>query len=482
MGAKSEFTLVEHGTKTLDRSRPPKPGPPSKVSFPKYFEKKYSNGFKFFVVENHGLPIVTMAYVVKSGSLFDGNLPGLASAASELLTKGTRRRSANQIAEDIDFVGGSLSSSASWDASQVFVSVLKNHLRTGFDVLQDIVLNPTFPQEEIDRVKTQRIASIQQMKADPGYLVDTRFAAVVFGDHPYGKPSDGTEDSINRMAREDFVGFHEDFYTPDNSFMLFAGDVTPKEAEKYVSKYFAKWKGKKRAKTIGLPAPRAAKRKIVIVDKPTAVQSALRIGAVGIARNNPDYIKVFVMNTLLGGYFSSRINMNLREAHGYTYGGRSAFDARLLPGLFEVSTDVRNEVTSETIEEVLKELNRIRDTTPSREEMDMVKNYLVGLFPIQLETPQQVAGRIVTIQLYHLPKNYYNKYRENIQKVTARHIRAVANRYVRPENLSIVLSGNSKEIARKLSRLGEVEVCDSEGMTAADSDKSQAVVGGKLSK
>ncbi len=462
--------------KSLDRTRPPRPGPAGRMSFPGYYEKKYPNGFKFLVVENHVLPIVTMAYVVQCGSLYDGSLPGLASATSELLTKGTRKRSANQIAEDIDFVGGSLSSSATWDASEVLVSVLKDHLAVGFDVLQDIVLNPTFPQEEIDRLKFQRIASIQQLKADPGYLADTEFAAEVFGDHPYGQPPAGTEESVGLMTREDFVAFHENFYTPDNSFMVFAGDITPKEADVYVLKYFAKKKGRKTTRAIAMPVPRNTRRKIVIVDKPTAVQSALRIGQVGIARNNPDFIKVMVMNTILGGYFSSRINLNLREEHGYTYGGRSSFETRSLPGLFEVSADVRNDVTAKTIEEVFKELNRIRDRVPSKREMEMVKNYLVGLFPIQLETPQQVAGRVIAIELYQLPKNYYNKYRENVRRVTARDVRAVANKYIDPENLSIVLSGNSREIASRMKRFGEVEVRDSNGSMVTSAKKSRAVV------
>ncbi|MGO9480286.1 MAG: M16 family metallopeptidase [Candidatus Kryptoniota bacterium] len=433
------------------------------MSFPKYAERKYGNGFKAFVVENHELPIVTIGLVIKSGATFDGALPGIASMTSELITKGTKKRSATKIAEEIDFVGGSLSTNASWDASQVFVSVLKNHLEAAFDVLHDVVTNPTFPQEEIDRVKTQRLASILQLKADAGYLADTRFAAIVFGEHPYGRPHSGTEESINAMSRNDFTAFHNNFYVPENCFIVFAGDITSREAEKYLRKYFSKWKGKKK----DMPVPPVAldnhERKIVIVDKETAVQSALRIGGVGIARNNPDYIKVMVMNTLLGGYFSSRINQNLRESHGYTYGGRSGFDARTLPGLFEVSADVRNEVTGETIDEVLKELRRIRDTVPSKEEMGMVKNYLVGLFPIQLETPQQVAGRVIAIELYHLPKNYYNKYRENIRKLTGRDIRTAARSYIQPEKLSVVLSGNSKEIRDKLGKFGKVEIVDSEG-------------------
>ncbi len=445
-------------TPALDRSKAPKPGPAGRISFPKYFEKKYPNGFKVFVIENHQLPIVTIGFVLKSGAAYDGHTPGLASVTCELLSKGTKTRNATRIAEEIDFVGGSLSQSVSWDAGQVFVSVLKAHLAKGFDILRDVVLNPTFPQKEVERVKLQRTASIQQLKADPGYLADTSFSSIVFGTHPYGGTVSGTEESVNQMKRTDFAAFHKTFFTPDNSFVVFAGDITPKEAEKYASGSFKNWKGVCRKNMLPpLPDLRPDGR-VFIANKPGAVQSSLRVGHRGIARNNPDYLKVFVMNTILGGYFSSRINMNLREVHGYTYGGRTDFDGRMLPGAFQASADVRNEVTADTIGEIVKELKRIRDTLPSRNELTLVKNYLTGLFPIQLETPQQVAGRAVAIELYDLPKNYYRDYRNNIKKVTASDVRAVARKYIDPDNLYVVLSGDAKEIGGKLKRFGRVEV------------------------
>jgi zinc protease len=446
----------------LDRSKPPKPGEASRVSFPRFFTREYPSGFKFFVVENHNLPIISVGFVTRGGAVFDGKLPGLSSLTSELLTKGTKKRTSTEIAETIDFVGGSLSSNSSWDGTEVFASVLSNHLRTGIELLQDIVLHPTFPQEEIDRVKAQRIASIQQMKADPGYLADVQFASVVFGEHPYGNPAGGTEASIKAMSRDDLVAFHRNSCTYNNSFMVFAGDITPEIAEKYVSRYFGKWKLRTYSRLVPPAVSNSMSGRVVIVDKPDAVQSGLRVGGIGLARNDKNYLKAFVMNTLLGGYFSSRINMNLRENHGYTYGGRSILDARILPGIFAVSADVRNEVTGETIREILKELKLIRETLPSKDELEMAKKYLEGLFPIQLETPQQVARRVITLELYDLPKNYYKEYRENISRVTARDIRVSAAKYI-PERLSIVLSGNSKEIRTQLEGFGPVEVVSPDG-------------------
>jgi len=449
----------------LDRSKPPRPSTGGKINFPKYFEKRLPNGFKLFVVENHSLPIVTMGFVARGGSTHDGGLPGLASMTAELLTKGTRRRTATQIAEEIDFVGGSISTSATWDSCQVFVSVLKDNQSTGFDLLQDLVMDPVFPDEEIDRVKTQRLASIMQLKADSDYLADVRFSRSVFGDHPFGRPAGGTEDSVRTITRKDISDYHRSLFTPDNSFMVFAGDIGLAEAMRLISKSFRKWKGKTTAPTVLAPTPVEGGPRVFIVDKADAVQSAVRIGHFGVARRSPDFLKIFVMNTLLGGYFSSRINMNLREAHGYTYGGRSSFEARMLAGLFEVSADVRNEVTGETIDEVFVELKRIRETLPSRDELAMVKNYLTGLFPIQLETPQQVAGRVITVELYQLPKNYYRNYRNNIRRVTARDIRSVARKYIDPEKVIITLCGNAKEISSKLKKFGQIRIFDSNDKT-----------------
>ncbi len=446
----------------VDRRKPPKPGRESKLSFPKFFAKSFANGFKLFVVENHTLPIVSIGFVVRGGSTFDGKLPGLANMTSELLIKGTKKRSATEIAEAIDYVGGSLSSNASWDESEVFSTVLRSHVAAGVDILQDVVLNASFPEEEIDRVKTQRFAALKQMKADPGYLADTLFASVVFGEHPYGKPTSGTEESVKAMSRADFIAFRKSLYTPKNTFMVFAGDITATDAEKFAMRYFGKWNAKGAQRTVSPAADFLSDGRVFVVDKPAAVQSSLRIGGVGIARNDKNYLKTYVMNTLLGGYFSSRINQNLRETHGYTYGSRSVFDARILPGLFAVSADVRNEVTDETIREIFNELDRIKKTNPTKEELEMVKNYLAGLFPIQLETPQQVARRVIALELYRLPQDYYKRYRDDIHNVTAKDIRVAAEKYI-PQKLAIVLSGNSKELSPMLSKFGKVEAVDPDG-------------------
>jgi zinc protease len=457
------LSTVSNSQEKIDRTKPPKPGPESKVKFPSYYEKMLPNGLKVIVIENHEQPIVYVSFVVKSGSTYDGELPGLASVTAELLTKGTKTRSATQIAEEIDFVGGSLNATASWDATNVSVLVLKKYLGVGVDILQDVVLNPTFPEEEIERVRTQRLASIKQSKAEAGYLAGVRFSKELFAGHPYANESGGNEESIQKMKRDDLVKFYQTHFIPNNSFIIFAGDITPSEALPLVEKYFGGWKKGKNPHKEFQTVKDVNQTKVVIIDKPGAVQSAIRIGHLGIDRKNKDYVKVYTLNTLLGGYFNSRINMNLRETHGYTYGASSFFDARIYPGPFIVSADVRNEVTDSSIAEVIKELKRIIDEPVPEDELKMAKDYIVGSFPLQIETPAQVASRVMTIEIYGLPKDFYDRFREEVKKITAKDIQETARKYLHPDKLLIVVSGNSKQIKPVLEKFGPVVVYDADG-------------------
>jgi len=457
------LTGSSNSQEKIDRTKPPKPGPESKVKFPSYFEKVLPNGLKVIVVENHEQPIVYISFVVKSGATYDGELPGLASVTAELLTKGTKTRSATQIAEEIDFVGGSLNANASWDATNVSVLVLKKYLGVGIDILQDVVLNPTFPDEELERVRTQRLASIKQSKADAGYLARVRFAKELFANHPYANEIGGNEESIQKIKRDDIVKFYQKHFIPNNSFIIFAGDITPAEAVPLVERYFSKWaKGENPHRKFQAVSD-VSQTKVVIVDKPGAVQSAIRVGHLGIDRKNKDYVKIYTLNTLLGGYFNSRINMNLRETHGYTYGASSSFDSRIYPGPFIVSADVRNEVTDSSVAEIIKELKRIIEEPVPEDELKMAKDYIVGSFPLQIETPAQVASRVMTIEIYGLPKDFYDKFREEVKKITPKDIQEVAKKYLHPDRLLIVVSGNSKQIKPVLEKFGPVVVYDADG-------------------
>jgi zinc protease len=449
----------------LDRSKPPKPGPPKDVQFPDYYDTTLPNGINLLVIENSKIPAVSVRLVFKNaGSYYDGSTTGLASVTAEMLTKGTKNRTASQIAEEIDFIGGSLSSGSDWDGSYVSLSLLKKHLNTGIEVLSDVVLNPTFAEDELSRVREQRLSSILQSKDDAGSLSDKMFNKVVFNNSPYGNPAEGTEESIKAMTRGDIENFYKDKYLSRNLIIAFVGDITKEEALSIVDKYFNSLRSVEMRdyKEVFTP-PVNITNSVFVVNKPEAVQSNLRVGHIGIARNNPDFIAVSVMNTILGGYFGSRINYNLREKHGFTYGARSYFNPRMYAGDFSVDADVRSEVTDTSVGLVIDELKRITTEEVSDDEIQTVKNYLTGVFPLQLETANAVASRVINLKLYNLPRDYYSKYISEINKLTKKDILNAAKKYITPGNLYIVVSGDAGKIKDKLKKFGEVKVYDADG-------------------
>jgi zinc protease len=452
---------------TLDRTKPPKPKPPKDVSFPDYFDTKLPNGIDVIVIENYKIPSVSVRLVFKdAGSFYDGSDYGLSSLTAELLTKGTKNRTATQIAEEIDFLGANLSSGSDWDGSYVTLSVLKKHLDKGIDVLADVVLNPAFDEDEIKRIKEQRISSILQGKDDPSTLSDRMFNKVVFGANPYAHPQEGTEESVKKLERKNFRDFYREHYCPENLILAFVGAISKEEALAIVNERFSSWENQCIQKPNFESEPinnLFTAKNVYIVNKPDAVQSSLRIGHDGIARNNPDYITVTVMNAILGGFFGSRLNLTLREKYGYTYGVRSGFIARIYPGDFSVDTDVRNEVTDSSVSLIIEELGKITSEEVTDEELETVKNYLTGIFPLQLETANAVATRVINLKLYNLPKNYYNTFISNINKLTKQDLLNAARKYIHPDKLYIVLSGNSEAIKDKMKKFGDVKVYDADG-------------------
>jgi len=449
----------------LDRTKPPKPGPPKDVQFPDYFDTTLPNGINVLVIENNKIPAVSVRMVFKdAGSFYDGEKYGLASLTAEMLTKGTANRSATEIAEEIDFVGGSINAGSDWDGSYISLSVLKKHLSTGIDILSDVAQNPVFADDELARVKEQRLSSILQGKDDAGHLSDKKFNKVVYGELPYSNPAEGTEVTVKDIKREDLADFYKMNYYSGNLIIAFVGNITKEEALKITGEKFSNLPkdGMNRVNSFKYNETSGIKN-VYVINKPGAVQSNLRVGHLGIPRNNPDYIAVTIMNTILGGYFGSRINYNLREKHGFTYGARSYFNPHLYSGDFSVDTDVRNEVTDTSITLILGELNRMISEEVTDEELETVKNYMTGVFPLQLETANAVASRVINLKLYNLPKDYYSKYISAINALTKQDILDAAKKYINPENITIVVSGDAGAVKDKLAKFGEVLVFDPDG-------------------
>jgi zinc protease len=348
------------------RKQVPQAGAASKLALPVPKSFKLANGLTVLLAEQHNLPVVAANLVVLSGSEANpADKPGLASFTADMLDEGTTKRSTLQIAEDVAAIGASLGTGSSSDASTVSVRTLKKNADTALEILADVALQPAFAAKELERVRNTRLTQVLQQRDNPNVLASKVFNSEVYGaSHPYGYTELGTEDSIKAVTREDMSKFWQAGYVPENAALVVAGDLTESELRALAEKHFGKWAGK--AGTVTRPEVRAsAARRILLVDKPGAPQTALRIGMVGVPRANPDYVPIEVMNTGLGGLFSSRINMNLREKNGYTYGAGSVFQFRRGPGPFFTATSVRTDVTAPAVREIFNEFERMRATDVS---------------------------------------------------------------------------------------------------------------------
>lgn len=451
-------------TQKLDRTKPPKIGKPKDVKFPKYHESVMKNGVTVLVVQDKRVPLVTCRLVFKSGSSYDSfsgnNKSGLASLTAELLTKGTSSMNASEIAEEVDYHGAVLTSGCDYDASYMSSYSLKKHFDRIFHITSDVVLNSIFAEEEIQREKKQRINSLLSYLDEGDYLAGKTFNKKVYKDTPYSNPVEGLESSINNLKRDDFKSFHKTHYVPNNLIIAFVGDIEINEAEEFVQKNFSDWESKK-IEELNMPHVAMDDETTVhVIKKKGAVQSDIHLGHLGVTRNNPDFISVLVMNTILGGYFTSRINKNLREVHGYTYGARSVFNWRKYNGDFSVETDVKNNNTLNAINEIIKELKKIKQEKVSEDELSDVKSYISGNFPLRLETPNAIATRVINLKLYDIESDYYDKYVSRVNALSVEDIHSAADKYLHPDKLIVSIAGNTKEIKDSLKQLGSVEVIE----------------------
>lgn len=447
----------------IDRTRPPKPGPASQLTFPTFTERSLKNGVPLYVVENHTQPYVSLQLVIRSGASSDGDLPGLAEFTSILLLSGAGNRNATQLAEEIDFLGAVLDATAGRDETTIGLGVLSNFLEQALDLMADVLLRPSFAADEVTRERRQAIAALKQNRSDPGYLASVQFRRQIYGDSPYGSEIDGTEESLKKITREECIRFHGQHYTAGNAFFVVAGDVDPEEFVAMLDARFGEWAGDKPAVRESPASSASNVRNVVIVDRPGSVQSALRVGGHGLARRDPDYIPLIVLNTLFGGYFNSRINNNLRERHGFTYGARSSVEGLLLPGSISVVASVGTEVTDRAIEEIVRELEMVSSEMVQEQELEMVKSYIVGSQALQTETPGQVASFVRAIALYGLPTDYYQRFPAEVHKLTREDLLRVARRYLGPESMVIVVAGNAAAIGESLERFGPVRVVNEMG-------------------
>ena len=439
-----------------DRSHPPQLGPAPTLRLPQIQKRQLGNGLPVWVVELHEVPVVQVNLVVFGGSANEtGKKFGAASLTAAMLEQGAGTRSALEIADAVDYLGADLSASSGFDSSAVRLHVPVSHLADALPIMADVALRPTFPKEELERQRQERLTNLLQGRDDPATISAVTFARVLFGpEHRYGVPTFGTAEAIKAFAVDDLKTFYASIFRPDNAAMLVVGDVTADRILPPLESSFGAWKAPGGAKpTPMLPAvPEPAARQIYLVDKPGAAQSQIRIGWIGVPRSTPDYFPLRVLNTLLGESFTSRLNNNLREQHGYTYGASSTFDMRASAGPFYAAAGVQTDKTAEALTEFFNELNGVLKPIPA-EELTRAKNYIALRYPGGFETTGDISRRLEDALVYHLPDDYFSTYVQKIQAVTAADVQRVAQKYIQPGRFVVVVVGDLKAIEAKTQAL-----------------------------
>jgi zinc protease len=417
---------------------------PRPFHFPQAATKTLPNGLRLFVITDHSEPSVAARLVILSaGSVKDPNgMPGVAQMTASLLTQGTQKRSAQEIAEAIDFIGGSLDASAGKDSSAVTLNVVKKDLQTGLDLMSDVVLHPGFRADELDRQRQQLLSNLTVQYSDPDYLASLVFNRTVYGGSPYGWPQEGTPDTIEKLDSAQLAKFHDANYAPNQSLLALAGDITPQEAFAVAEKYFGAWP-KVDVAPSAPPTPEISSgMRIWLIDKPDSVQTQIRVGKLGIRRGDPNYIPVVVMNRIFGGGYNSRLNTEVRVKRGLTYGANSSFNPHRYAGSFAAGTYTRTAATVEATKLVIDLIGQMANGEVTPKELDFSRDYLAGVYPIQSETAEQVAERVLTAAAFDLPADYNNTYPERIRSVTAAQVREMAKKYLSTTDLDVVLAGN----------------------------------------
>jgi len=455
------------------RATAPKPGPERALVLPKPAVFTLGNGLTVYLVERHELPIVSAQLVMLAGSGANpGDRPGLAGLTAAMLTEGTAKRSANDMANQAAMLGTDLTADSNSDTAQLNISLLSWHLRSGLELMADSAEHAAFPAADLDRIRANRLTSILQEEDDPIQLALRAGTRSLFGgSSPYGYDALGTADSLHTITRDEVANFHTGHYGPKASLLELTGDVTPAEARKMAEAVFGSWSAAGGSTAIP-PVPPTPQRKIVLVDKPGSPQTALLTFGVGMERKSPDYPAATVMNTMLGGLFSSRINMNLREEHGYTYGALSFFWFYRGTGPFVSGALVRQDVTAPAAEQLFKELDGIRTRPLTDAELRMAKDNIIRSLPGNFESARGVNGQLSDLWTFGLPLEYYTRLPAQIEGVTSADAQAAAAKYVRPENLLVIAVGDKSKIETGLKdlKLGPVETW-SEGLVAGAGSK-----------
>jgi zinc protease len=455
---------------------PPSPLAAREVHFPAYETRVLPNGLQVVVVLHHEQPAVSARLLIRAGSAYDPpGKAGVASLVSSLLDQGTRTRDAETIADTIDSIGGALGTGTGNDLTFINVVVMKDSFGFGMELLSDVARNPAFADEEIDRQRQQSLSAMRVRYEDPDYVADTVFDRLVYGFHPYGTPGGGTPESIRSITRTDLDAFHRQYFLPNNGILAIVGDVAASEAFETASKVFGSWtRGEAPMPTLADPPPPT--RRVIVVNKPDAVQTEIRVGHVGVPRKHPDYMPLNMAIKILGGEGGNRLHRVLRTDRGLTYGAEADMVTLKRSGNVVADTDTRSETTAEALRLMVDEFARLqRDRVNSRELAD-AQAYLSGSFPLTIETPDAIAMQVLNAVFYELPLEELLSYRERVNAVTPDDVQRVAQAYVRPDRLSVVLVGNASAFVGQLAGVGfeRFEIVDLQDLDLTRADFRRA--------
>lgn len=442
---------------------PPRPTGAPQVNLPEPTRMRLPNGLTVMYVRHAELPVVSAVLVTRGAGGGDepAEATGLASFTANMLDEGAGGRDALELADALDLLGASLSTGASTDAAQTNLYVLRQNFPAALRIMADVVTRPDFPEREVSRLRDERLTTLARARDEATTIANNAFASLVYGaQHPYGRvPS---VESTRGLDRDRVQAFHASRYRPETSTLILVGDVDPAAMQPMVAEAFGGWRARGAAASLGeVPqAPAITRTVVYLIDKPGAAQSEIRIGHPGVPRSSPDYFPLLVMNTMLGGTFTSRLNTNLRETHGWAYGASSSFQWLRGAGPFTARSGVQTNATDSALVEFFRELNRLRTEAVTPQELDKIKNFVALRLPDQLETTQDIAGQLAALETYGLDASYFDDYVQRVMAITAEDLRRVANEYVRPDRSVVVVVGDRQvvEQAVRAANVGPVEI------------------------
>jgi zinc protease len=442
----------------------PTPGSPRPYRFPAFEARRLSNGVELLVARVTRLPVVTIRIVVDAGASFESQgEAGVASLTALALAEGTTRADAATLAGEFERLGCSLETEATWDSAQAATTMLTDRFEAAFRLLAEVIRTPALPPREVDRLREERLAELLELKTEPRGLADERFAGMLYRPTSrYHLPEGGSEATVDNLGDAQCRTWHSRTFVPAATTVIVCGDIEAERATAVAHEVLGDWLGPAPAHTAVDDSPSDQQPTARVIHRAGAPQTELRVGHVGVPRNHPDYFDVVVMNAILGGVFNSRINLNLRERNGYTYGAFSSIEWRRNAGPFSVSTAVATEVTAAAVRETIAELNRMRSGPPTDAELSLCTSYLEGVFPIRFETTDAIASALAAQRIFGLPEDYFATYRDRVRGVTAEAVERAARTHLHTDRLQVLAVGDRDRIVPELTALGLGEIGEAE--------------------